>query len=350
MCVIMLANRTRPTQEMVDRAFDWNKDGAGIAWREKDKDGTPYVHWKKGLDLEEVSEMCKRVPTPFVVHFRVASVGGVRKSLTHPFPVGPDATLALEGRTTGTVLFHNGHWSPWADKALDAAINTGRKIPVGDWSDSRAMAWLVDVFGPGFMELLTQQKGILFGPTKADLDVFTGGTGWEKINEVWCSNDFFWVKKRVHAGANGSSSGNTTSSVTPSTNYGNIRCKAGKCQNYAIYAKDLCWSCDRDQKNKESGTDPKSDSEDTQGNNSVNTEPSKILIPAALAGVKLPLDQTLTLLQAENLFAEKRMSQRKIKKFRRYYSDLNKGGNKAKRGIQQLWKLSCEVVKNLSIG
>lgn len=341
MCVIMLANRTRPTEHMIDLAFDWNKDGAGIAWREKDrKTGEPYVYWRKGLNLEEVKDMCAKVPAPFVVHFRVASVGGVRKSLTHPFPVGPDATLALEGRTTGTVLFHNGHWAPWADKALDAAISTGRKIPVGDWSDSRAMAWLVDVFGPGFMELLTQQKGILFGPNKEQLDVFTGGTGWEKINEVWCSNDFFWTKRRVTAGQNSINySGNSPYNRT---------CKIGKCQNTALVGKDICYSCQKEQESKKDDVKSSKDSDEDGGAPAVTVSGNGV--PKVLKEVKLPLDRTLTLQEAEAIYAEKRMSQRKIKKFRRYYSDLGKTGNKAKRATAQLWKLSCEVVQTFGNG
>ncbi len=344
MCVIMLANRVRPTEEMIERAFDWNKDGAGIAWRGTggENDPTPYVYWKKGLNLEEVKDLCKHVPIPYVVHFRVASVGGVRKSLTHPFPVGPDATLALEGRTTGSVLFHNGHWNPWADKALDAAISTGSKIPAGDWSDSRAMAWMVNIFGPGFMELLREQKGLLFGPTKDQLDVFTGTNGWEHINNVWCSNDFFWTKRRVAAGVN---SVPATGGSTANGNYHSKRCNFGKCQNTAVYGKDLCWGCERDSKDSATKSDAKSDDESAP----VVTKPT-ILIPAGSGSVKLPLDRALTLLQVEQLFEQKKMSQRKLKKFRQYYSDLGKTGNKAKRATAQLWRLSLEVATSLSSG
>lgn len=189
MCVIFWAPEVRPTPEMVRNAFDANKDGAGIAWRETLEDGTPVVAWKKGItDVDEIVDLCATKTPPYVAHFRIASIGGIRQGLTHPFPIHKDATTALEGKTKGYVLFHNGHWTGWSDASREAAIRSGAKIPTGKWSDTRAMAWLCHIYGLGFMELLPEQKGIAFGPQ--DYDVFTG-PGWKPVNGVWCSNDGF---------------------------------------------------------------------------------------------------------------------------------------------------------------
>src|SRR5690242_816977 len=131
MCVIMLASKTRPTEEMIRAAWSKNPDGAGIAWPDRGE-----VAWEKGImKVDRILELCAKVPMPYVAHFRVASVGGVKETLTHPFIVSLDAPLMLKGRTKGALLFHNGHWGAWSDQALAAAIHSDNRIPEGnDWS------------------------------------------------------------------------------------------------------------------------------------------------------------------------------------------------------------------------
>ena len=184
MCVIMLASKVKPTEEMVSKAYFQNDHGAGIAWREKDKEGKPIVRWKKGLNEDEIQEMIRDLALPFVAHFRIASVGGKRQSLCHPFPVDKHVDLALEGETRGYVLFHNGHWGEWKSFSKETALKMGRPIPVGCWSDSRAMAWAACNYGPGILEWI-DEKCVIFGPK--DLEVVRGN-GWDEVNGVWCSN------------------------------------------------------------------------------------------------------------------------------------------------------------------
>lgn len=193
MCVIMLVDKVRPTDQMIDKAWEKNDDGGGIAWRET-KDGVTEVLWKKGVeDKEELRDLIKAIPMPFVVHFRTASCGGIRPSLTHPFPIAKKSSLALNGRTKDHVLFHNGDWKSWAETARAAAVASNTPVPVGKWSDSRAIAWLCSIYGIGFMEFLPEQKGVAFGPN--DMEIFTGVSGWKKIDVgnsfIWCSNDYF---------------------------------------------------------------------------------------------------------------------------------------------------------------
>lgn len=189
---------------MLDAAWDTNDDGAGIAWREpaadgaREANGDPVLEvvWKKGLGLNEVKELCERVPMPYVVHFRSASQGGVFANLTHPFEVSEEASDDLEGRTKCPVLFHNGTWGMWPERSLEASIRSGVNIPLGMWSDSRAMAWLStpSICGFGLMNFLPEQRGVMFAPTW--MNVFRG-PGWVQVkdannNEFWCSNDRSW--------------------------------------------------------------------------------------------------------------------------------------------------------------
>ena len=190
MCVIMCVETSRPTEVMIRKAFQKNAHGFGVAWRE---DG--HVRWKKGLDLDAALKLCAELPLPFVAHFRNASPSlgannGKIKELCHPFAVDFRASAHLEGRTKGSVLFHNGWWGVWKSELKDAikgAKQYKAKLPKGNWSDSRAMAFCLAVWGEGYADLI-DEKIVVFGPNEEDLDV-QAGTGWKHVNDVWCSND-----------------------------------------------------------------------------------------------------------------------------------------------------------------
>ena len=192
MCVIAVVDKERPTDDMVERMFDANNSGAGVAWRENGA-----VRWKKGLDVDEIKELCRTVPIPFVAHFRIPSCGGAHDTLCHPFPIEKGASVALEGTFKGFVLFHNGHWAKWKETVLDSAVRGNVKIPVGKFSDSRAMALMAAYHGLGILEFI-DEKIIAFGPN--EIEVF--GFGWSKVNEVWVSNksweNNFTYNRRSH--------------------------------------------------------------------------------------------------------------------------------------------------------
>jgi len=173
---------------MIEKAFEKNKEGAGIAWREKDT-----VRWMKGItDVEDLQKMVARLPMPFISHCRIQTMGGVHKELTHPFPVDTDSILALNGRTKGYLMFHNGTWGKWKDQTLEAAFKTGTKLPGGRWSDSRAMAFVASIYGLGALEFI-DEKSVVISPT--DIQVF--GNGWSRINDVACSNRL-WEDVKIY--------------------------------------------------------------------------------------------------------------------------------------------------------
>ena len=215
---------------MIEKAFRTNKDGAGIASREKilDEEGKEriVVKWKKGLDLDQIKEEIFIAELPFVAHFRIASCGGVRTELTHPFSLNSDQSLDLEGITEEGVLFHNGHWAKWKEFLLETCLKMGVSIPVGRWSDTRAMAFLTKLYGPGFMDFI-EEKGVLFTPD--DMDVFSGATGWKKIDGIWCSNDHFTFGNSNHSFYYGQGTG-----------YVSKYCKNPSCSRLDIDSQGWC--------------------------------------------------------------------------------------------------------------
>lgn len=297
MCVIMLVNNARPTKEMIEKAWATNDDGGGIAWRERGE-----VYWQKGLmekedGLDKMLELCKKVPTPYVAHFRIASIGGPSKVLTHPFPIDVNASLDLEGHTKGRVLFHNGHWGAWCDRALEAAIGSNTAIPEGgEWSDTRAMAWLCHIYGPGFMKFLPAQKGIIMGPKSMDI---SPGDGWVKLNDVWCSNDFFMKRN-----------GRTV--------YSYRMCHVGQCTRPVVPGKNVCSDHDGTTRTGEVVPESKTEKEVKQ------------------APVPFKSGELMTLSQAEILWRRGDISKSLLKKFRQEYHRLTGKGPKADKARKNL--------------
>ncbi|MCX8167092.1 MAG: hypothetical protein N3E37_04535, partial [Candidatus Micrarchaeota archaeon] len=86
------------TKEEIEKAWKVNGDGAGVSFLKENK-------WNiiKGITkLETLIEIVNKYKdNDKVVHFRLASTGGVAPELTHPF----------ESRRY--ILFHNGTWIEW---------------------------------------------------------------------------------------------------------------------------------------------------------------------------------------------------------------------------------------------
>lgn len=181
MCVILIAPKVRPTDAMIEACHASNDKGAGIAWREGGR-----VRWKKGLlTVTEMQELAATKPLPYVLHFRIPTVGGPRKDLAHPFPIDKSIPNTLEGTTKGFVLFHNGHWNKWRETMLEAVVNTSTKLPAGKYSDSRAMAFCAAIYGIPFLDII-DEKFVAFGPGDEDIEVST--FGWTLVEGVWASN------------------------------------------------------------------------------------------------------------------------------------------------------------------
>lgn len=203
MCVIVLVDSEarRPSETMIDLMWTKNPDGGGAAWREEE-DGEPtMVCWEKGLMKEagraRMKELAATLPIPYILHMRIATIGGIVPNMTHPFPIHAEGLNVLKGKTQGSVLFHNGTYSDWDKDVKSLAISTGTPIPSGKWSDSRGLAWICSVIGNGFMDLLPTQKGLAFGPDGDTTFIYRGKDNWEQAEDpetgekVWCSNTHF---------------------------------------------------------------------------------------------------------------------------------------------------------------
>lgn len=205
MCVALATiGKNKPALSILKACEAANPHGGGVAWIEKNR-----VRFEKGLNAEQIHAIIQRENGPFLIHFRIATVGNVKPELCHPFPVGGKASIALSG-TAGAVLAHNGTWYNWKTVITRAARAMSAKLPEGPLSDSRAMAWLVAQVGErafnnvaGRFAYFTSKNGIkLFGDWKKLSGFYASNLNWRARLETprskseapkrSYSNDSYW--------------------------------------------------------------------------------------------------------------------------------------------------------------
>lgn len=198
MCVIMMFEDDYPKKEMLDSAEAMNKDGGGFAWIDKSK-GT--VRWEKGMHVtaQFIMESIERenIQLPIIVHFRIATHGGVNNELCHPFALSAESgeDLDASGSDMNGVLFHNGIWSDWNSVAMKVLLNNKEtRLPEGGFSDSRIMAWLCRHLGTNYLSLIDEKVSVM---TPQGIKRF--GKGWSTEEKVDCSN-LNWKHSRGNLG------------------------------------------------------------------------------------------------------------------------------------------------------
>lgn len=87
-----------------------------------------------GIPTDLIAAMSYNMPGVHVFHTRLATAGGKKDDLCHPFPCGPDDDPWAQ------VLVHNGHWSDWWAYCDDS-----------ERSDTEAVASLVKKHGPAVL-------------------------------------------------------------------------------------------------------------------------------------------------------------------------------------------------------
>jgi len=209
MCVILVCQEKAPTKAILEACAEKNPHGAGMAWR----DGN-VVKFTKGLNFKvpDILKVIDKIKLPYIIHFRISSVGIVASDLCHPFPFGA-ADQRWTGETKHGVLFHNGTYHQWKSELRDMCRATGRRLPDGRWSDSRAMAALAGAYGSSYLHLLDEKIAYLT-PTEIEI-IGTFQQGWKEIDKIWFSNDL-WLpeKKTTPYHYPGNNAGNTGTGAT----------------------------------------------------------------------------------------------------------------------------------------
>lgn len=193
MCVIIcIEDGKYPSLETLNSAEKLNSHGGSIAWLNKDKTKSYF----KGITAKKIHAIIEKDLKPngimtAIIHFRIASVGEVSKQLCHPFEVTNNVSLNLKGDNLKcSLLFHNGTWSDYAEALLEyiGSLPEATKMPKGQWSDTRVMAYLAHRVGH------KKLNKIASGVNKIALLTSNGIVkygSWVNHEGNQCSNDLF---------------------------------------------------------------------------------------------------------------------------------------------------------------
>jgi hypothetical protein len=171
-----------PSEDDLAQCERANRDGGGIAWVEG-----AHVKWAKGIELKEmrpVLEAFKNGSPGMFIHFRIATAGGRTEELCHPFPVTRRAETDVTGKAK-KVMMHNGTLRQWKELMLHTLRS---KLPPGQWSDTRAMAYMAAQFGDGVFEFLDEKIATLDHTGRID---YYGS--WHKHEGSYFSN-MHWLR------------------------------------------------------------------------------------------------------------------------------------------------------------
>lgn len=146
MCILFASNKGLPKAEVLMAGEKINTHGGGIAIA---GNKTVYIH--KGIDAAYMIKHYSKVKLPMLIHFRIATVGEKVPALTHPFPATEKVELDLR-METDLAFAHNGGFKDWQTWML-TSLN-GHIPPGNDWSDSRAIAYLVWRYGEDILQFL----------------------------------------------------------------------------------------------------------------------------------------------------------------------------------------------------
>jgi hypothetical protein len=178
MCIIAVCKTKPLTKVLFNNCWESNGHGMGIAWY----DGKNVSFHKGIMGKKKAWDLYKTIPAPHVVHFRIASVGGVCPELTHPFLITKRSPLHLEWTGQSPVLFHNGSLGDWQD-LLRNCIFTNKIVPKGKLSDSRVMAMSVATVGEDLLGMYTGHRWVII--TKDGIRTWGD---WDEEDEISYSN------------------------------------------------------------------------------------------------------------------------------------------------------------------
>ena len=151
MCVILVMEKGRLTEQELQNAWRANPHGAGIVIR-----GHGGLTVYRGIaKMQNLIDVYATIPdVPHLLHTRLATVGGISPQLTHPMVISRtspvDVMRVVDDRHAW--LVHNGHVTDWETLGVTALCHGARFK--GPTSDTRILAALVAIAGPQVLAIL----------------------------------------------------------------------------------------------------------------------------------------------------------------------------------------------------
>lgn len=139
MCIVVYKpkNKNMPSADILRECFNRNPDGAGYMFPEDNKViiKKGYMHFKslyKDL-IQDYLRLGKK--TPFVIHFRIQTQGGINQALTHPFALSKNMNDLRELYSECDFgVAHNGIISLTSTSAYSTYYDTRTRQYVRDYN------------------------------------------------------------------------------------------------------------------------------------------------------------------------------------------------------------------------
>ena len=182
MCVAIYKPKTvkTPSLETLKKCWDANPDGAGFALFTGNEEYALEIHkgfmtWKQ-FEAAFNKYRLADFSGDMLLHFRIATHGGINPGNTHPFSITKDVKLlqALNVRTN-YALIHNGILPIEPAKGISDTMEFCRRL-VSLYRDIPAVFNLIQgMAGNNKIAVMTREKVHLFGE-------------WEQVEDVYFSN------------------------------------------------------------------------------------------------------------------------------------------------------------------
>jgi len=202
MCLILIALDKKPDFSILRKAWTKNDDGAGIIWMNKNR----KAEYVKGIEtLSELYTYVQSIELPFIIHFRLASVGGVNPLLTQPFEINKDSPLKVAG-VCDRLLLHNGTESDYRKylSACDVDIPLEKDGTTEQaMSDTRAIAMILARHrGYNFLDTASGKFVVIGYKSPTDECPFRYWGNFEEEDGIFYSNLFWKYATDFYQGKN----------------------------------------------------------------------------------------------------------------------------------------------------
>lgn len=192
MCIIAVIPKGHqlPNDTTISTMWKNNPDGAGIMYAHGGK-----VYIRKGfMHLEKFKKALKTIPdgAATVLHFRIATHGGISPEMCHPFPLsGNEKHMTAVNFTTTIGIAHNGIINIKTRKGMSdtAEYILSQLAPLS----MACPHWYTDVNALRMVENAIQSRMAVLDATG---EIVTIGNGWQEEDGILFSNSSYisWDK------------------------------------------------------------------------------------------------------------------------------------------------------------
>ncbi len=186
MCVAIYKPQNVPTPnlDILKACWEANPDGAGFAFvKDRVEIHKGFMEWQEFVKAYDKYNLAN-YQGELLIHFRVATHGGVCGGNTHPFPLTNDVSLLQSVDVLSNyALIHNGILpiTP-SQKNISDTMELCKKLANGKFAIPQIMNLLDDLIGNNKIAIMTNKEVYLAG-------------NWKNLNGVYFSNlnwDYFY--------------------------------------------------------------------------------------------------------------------------------------------------------------